>query len=201
MRSGRHLRTMSLSRCFPALLALLLALPAGHGPARADALDGELAVQSAFVNVESGVYQLQARVRYPVNDQIRAALRDGVSLTFDLEARVERERRYWLDAGVVALRLRRELSYHTVSDRYVVREAAAAEQDSYPTLEAALEALGRIDRWPILVQSQIDPRRDYVVSVRAVVRRGRMPDALRVLLFWTDDWQRETGWYAWSLPK
>jgi hypothetical protein len=183
------------------LLALSCLLPARIGTARADALDGELAVQSAFVSVEDGVYYLQARVQYPVNDQIRAALRDGVTLTFDLEARVERERRFWTDAEIVSLRLRRELGYHTVSDRYVVREAARAEQDSYPTLEAALAALGRIDRWPILVESQVNRGRDYVVSVRVAVRRGRMPDALRVLLFWTDDWQRETGWYSWSLPK
>lgn len=201
MTKRTHRQARRSAACGAVLLAFACLLPAGIGAAWADALDGELAVQSAFVSVEDGVYQLQARVQYPVNDQIRAALRDGVTLTFDLDARVERERRFWADAEVVSLRLRRELGYHTVSDRYVVREAARAEQDSYPTLEAALAALGRVDRWPILVESQIDRARDYVVSVRAAVRRGRMPEALRVLLFWTDDWQRDTGWYSWSLPK
>jgi hypothetical protein len=200
MNTGTYRRSRQLAQRFAALLALACVVLAGSA-VRADALDGELAVQSAFVNVEGGVYQLQARVQYPLNDQLRAALRDGISLTFDLEVRVERERRFWADAGVVSLRLRRDLSYHTVSERYVVRDEARAQQDSYPTLEAALEALGRVDRWPILVESQVDPQREYVVSVRAGVRRGRMPDALRVLMFWTDDWQRDTGWYSWSLPK
>jgi hypothetical protein len=176
---------------------LLLASPV----VRADALDGTLGVQSAFVNIEDGVYLLQARVQYPVNDQIRAALRDGVSLTFELRAVVERERRFWGDARIVDLTLERELVYHTVSDRYVVRGGQGRDLDSYPSLEAALEALGNIDRWPILVASQAASDADHIVRVRAGVRRGRLTDALRVLLFWTDDWHRETEWYTWSLPR
>jgi hypothetical protein len=37
--------------------------------------------------------------------------------------------------------------------------------------------------------------------VRASVRRGRLTDALRALMFWSDDWQRESEWYSWSLPR
>lgn len=176
---------------------LLLASPV----VRSDALDGTLGVQSAFVNIEDGVYLLQARVQYPVNDQIRAALRDGISLTFELQAVVERERRFWGDARIVDLKLERELVYHTVSDRYVVRGLQGRELDSYPSLDSALDALGNIDRWPILVASQVAADADHIVRVRAGVRRGRLTDALRVLLFWTDDWHRETEWYAWSLPR
>jgi hypothetical protein len=177
--------------------ALLLAAPL----ARSDALDGTLSVQSAFVSVEDGVYLLHARVTYPVNDQIRAALRDGVSLTFELEAVVERERRFWVDARIAEVRLERELVYHTVSDRYVVRGAQGRDIDSYPSLEAALAALGNVDRWPILVVSQVGADAEHIVKVRAGVRRGRLTDALRVIMFWTDDWHRETEWYTWSLPR
>ncbi len=181
------------------LLALLLVVFAAPA-VRADALDGALEVQSAFVNQEAGVYQLHARVLYPVNDQLREALRDGVSLSFDLDVSVQRQRRYWVDAEIVALTLRRELTYHTVSDRYLVRDERSGEQSSYPTLEAALEALGTIEDWPILVASQVRGG-EHTVSVRAGVRRGRLTDALRVLLFWTDDWHRESEWYSWSLPR
>jgi len=26
-----------------------------------------------------------------------------------------------------------------------------------------------------------------------------MPAALRALMFWSDDWHRQTGWYTWML--
>lgn len=180
-----------------AMLLLAIATPA----ARADVLDGDLAVRSAYVNVDKGVFQLHARVDYPVNDAIRAALKDGVTLRFDLDVNVARERRWWLDADVVNLSLRRELEFHTVSDRYVVRDVASGDRESFPTLEAALEYLGTVDGFPIVVEPQLSGEAPYRVSVRAGVRRGRLSDAMRALMFWTDDWHRESEWYAWSLPR
>jgi hypothetical protein len=167
--------------------------------AYADALDGVLEVRSAYVNVDNGVFLLHARVEYPVSPAIRYALRDGVTLTFDLDTRVDRERRFWLNANIVELTLRRELAYHAVSDRYVVRDVRSDEQQTFPTLEEALGYLGKVDGWPILVEPQLDGG-NYVVSVRAGVRRGRLPASLRALMFWANDWHRVSEWYSWSLP-
>jgi hypothetical protein len=183
-----------------ALLAVIVAAPVS----RADALDGVLEVRSAYVSVEQGVFQLFARVAYPVNDDIRAALKDGLTLTFDLDVVVDRERRFWMDATVEELKLQRELSYHAVSDRYLTREVdprTSSEQHSYATLEEALDALGTIDAWPILVTPKLSANRQYRVSLRAGIRRGRLSDTLRVLLFWTDDWHRESEWFSWSLQR
>jgi hypothetical protein len=177
--------------------ALLLALVSLL--AHADALDGVLEVRSAYVNIDNGVFLLHARIEYPVNPAIRDALRDGVTLTFDLETRVDRERRFWFNANIVELTLRRELAYHAVSDRYVVRDVKSDEQQTFPTLEEALAYLGKVDGWPILVEPQLNGG-NYVISVRAGVRRGRLPASLRALLFWADDWHRVSEWYSWSLP-
>jgi len=184
------------------LFALAGALATGPAP-RADALDGVLEVRSAYVNVEQGVFQLFARVVYPVNDDIRQALKDGLTLTFDLDVVVSRERRFWMDETIAEYTLKRELSYHAVSDRYLTREVGSnsTEQHSYATLEEALEALGTVDAWPFLLSPQLNPNKQYRVSLRAGVRRGRLPDTLRVLLFWTDDWHRESEWFSWSLQR
>jgi hypothetical protein len=187
------------------LLAAMVALGSATD-ARADALDGLLEVSSAYATPENGVYNLFARIAYPVNDDIRAALKDGLTLTFDLDVVVSRERRLWVDETVAEYTLKRELSYHAVSDRYVMRDVAnrngnGSEQHSYATLEEALEALGTVEAWPFLLQQQLSPTRTYRVNLRAGVRRGRLPDTLRVLLFWTDDWHRESEWFSWSLPR
>ena len=187
-----------------ALLLSVLAVVTAAPAARADALDGLLEVRSAYVSVEEGVFQLFARVAYPVNDDIRAALKDGLTLTFDLDVVVNRERRFWMDETVEELKLQRELSYHAVSDRFVARDVdprANNGQHSYATLEEALDALGTIDAWPIMVTPKLSLNRQYRVSLRAGIRRGRLSDTLRVLLFWTDDWHRESEWFSWSLQR
>jgi hypothetical protein len=165
----------------------------------ADALDGVLEVRSAYVNIDKGVFLLHARIEYPVSPAIRTALQDGLTLTFDLDARVDRDRRFWFNANIVDLTLRRELSYHAVSDRYVVRDTKSGDQESFPTLDGALDFLGRVDAWPILVEPQLD-NGTYTISVRAGVRRGHLPNSLRAILFWTDDWARVSEWYSWLLP-
>jgi hypothetical protein len=191
----------SRTAAWPSLIilagALLLALSGTL--ALADALDGVLEVSSAYVNFDNGVVQLYARVQYPLNPAIRAALQDGVTLTFDLEAKVDRVRHLWFNANVVDLTLRRELAYHVVTDRFVIRDVRSGEQKSFDTLPDALAYLGKVDGWPILVEPQLDGGR-YIISVRAGVRRGRLPASLRALLFWTDDWQRVSRWFSWSLP-
>ena len=187
-------------------LALLLAVSASVAlapRARADALDGVLEVRSAYASVEQGALQLFARVAYPVNDDIRAALKDGLTLSFDLDIVVSRERRFWMDETIIETTLRRELSYHAVSDRYLTRdrEPSGGDQHSYATLEEALEALGTFEALPIVTSLQLSPSRQYRVSLRAGVRRGRLSDTLRVMLFWTDDWHRESEWFSWSLQR
>jgi hypothetical protein len=196
-RAGARSRTGAWPSLTILALGLLLALSGTL--ALANALDGVLEVSSAYVNLDNGVIQLYARVQYPLNPAIREALQDGVTLTFDVEARVDRVRHLWFDANVVDLTLRRELAYHVVTDRFVVRDVRSGDQKSFDTLKEALDYLGKVDGWPILVEPQLDGGR-YIISVRAGVRRGKLPASLRALLFWTDDWQRVSKWYSWSLP-
>jgi hypothetical protein len=187
---------LSRRRWLAAACALALT---GWNLGYADALDGVLEVRSAYVNIDKGVFLLHARIEYPVSPAIRTALQDGLTLTFDLDARVDRDRRFWFNANIVDLTLRRELSYHAVSDRYVVRDTKSGDQESFPTLDGALDFLGRVDAWPILVEPQLD-NGTYTISVRAGVRRGHLPNSLRAILFWTDDWARVSEWYSWLLP-
>ncbi|MBV8975447.1 MAG: DUF4390 domain-containing protein [Sinobacteraceae bacterium] len=191
-RSSR--RALLAAGCALALTALMT-----WSSSLADALDGVLEVRSAYVNINKGVFLLHARVEYPVSETIRTALKDGVTLTFDLDARVDRARRFWFDSNIVDLTLRRELTYHAVSDRYVVRDTRSRDQLSFATLDEALDYLGKVDAWPILVEPQLDGG-NYTISVRAGMRRGHLPASLRAILFWTDDWVCVSEWYTWSLP-
>ena len=178
------------------MLALVVALPSVGAM-----LDGVFEVRTAYITVDDGVYQLNARTEYPVNEEIRTALTDGVTLYFDLEARVERSRRLWFDATVVELTLRRELSWHAVRERYVVRDFARGEQEFHLTLEQALQAIGVVTDTPVVTEPQLAPDAGYEISVRSSMRRGSMPDALRTLIWWSDSWHRQTDWVTWSLPR
>lgn len=162
-------------------------------------LEGNFEIHSAYIVFDHGVVQLNAHVEYPIGDRIRSALLDGVTLAFDFDVSVSQPRRLWFNATLLDLNLRRELSYHAVSDRYVLRDGNGVELESFPNVEAALDKLGRIEDLPIMVESQLHGDGPWEVSVRASIRRGRIPDVMRALVFWSDDWHRTSEWYTWTL--
>ena len=82
-----------------------------------------------------------------------------------------------------------------------LRDPEANTQESFPTLTAALARLGQVEEWPIAVDSQLRSDEEWQVRLRAGVRRGHMPDALRALMFWTDGWHRTSDWYSWTLVR
>jgi hypothetical protein len=178
------------------MLALLCLGLATQAVARDD-----IVVQSAFVNVQGGVFDLNARIIFPLNDDVRTALADGATVSLELRAVVDRKRRYWLDATLVDVTLKRELSWNAVSQRYILRDTGSAEQQSYTALDQALSAAGQVHGWPVVVEPQLDAQATYAIRVRAGIRRGRLPDALRSLMFWSDGWNRSSSWYSWILPR
>jgi hypothetical protein len=182
------------------LLAAALPLFAAAA-VRADALDGELEIRSAYAVSSHGVIMLSARVAYPSGEFLSASLRDGVTLSFDLECTVTHRRRLWWDAEAVSLLRHSELSYQVVTDRYLLRNLDNGTQEAFPTLDAALARVGTVEEWPIAVDSQLSPDEEWQISLRAGVRRGHMPDALRALMFWSDAWHRTSDWYTWTLVR
>jgi Domain of unknown function (DUF4390) len=183
-------------RLFAAALPLLAA-----GAVRADPLDGELEIRSAYAVSNHGVIMLSARVAYPGGELLSASLKDGVTLSFDLECTVTHHRRLWFDSEAVSLLRHSELSYQVVTDRYLLRDLDTGTQEVYPTLEAALARAGTVEEWPIAVDSQLSRDEDWQIGLRAGVRRGHMPDALRALVFWSDAWHRTSDWYTWTLVR
>jgi hypothetical protein len=185
------------------LLLLAVALPAhAEDPDPAAELEGSLEISSAYAVPSKGVVLLSAHVLYPQGEQVSAALKDGNTLSYDLDVSVTRHRRFWMDAEAVRLQRHFELSYHVVTDRYLVHEIdASSPPESFPTLGAALTRLGQVEEWPIAVDSQLSPAEQWQIHLRAGVRRGHMPDALRALAFWSDAWHRTSEWYTWTLVR
>ncbi|MGC4029392.1 MAG: DUF4390 domain-containing protein [Steroidobacteraceae bacterium] len=182
------------------ILLVGLALLCSVGLA-ASAAPGRIEVRSAYVTVQGGVFLLNAFTVYPLDADIRSALDDGLTIQFELQALVKRERRLWFDAGIINVTLRRELSWHAVSERYVLRDPVLGGQQVFAALDQALAAVGSVTDWPVVVEPQLEPDGVYEISVRAGVRRGRLPDALRAIIFWSDSWNRSSEWYSWTLPR
>jgi hypothetical protein len=184
----------------PLLLAAVLVLGC-FAPifSQAEGLEGRFEVRSADLELKDGVYHLNARLALPVSDAVRRGLAEGVPLAVELDLDIERVRQLLPNSRVAELTQRYHLQYNAVSARYVLRNDNSGQQESTGTIDAALEQLSEVHSLPVLDKSLIMADRRYEANVRAKIDYGTVPISLRMLMFWVNEWHRESDWYTWTL--
>jgi hypothetical protein len=156
-------------------------------------------VRSASLTLDQDVYELDARLNLQLPKEARDAIDAGLTMRLDYEIVLTRVRNFMLDATVAELAQRYELSYHALSQRYLVRKLNTGEQQDFGTLQAALDRISEVHGLPVVDAALVEPDRRYEVGVRALVDLNTGSEALRWILFWTDDWSVKSEWFEWSL--
>ena len=163
--------------------------------------EGYFEVRSASTEVIDGVHTLDARLQLVLSSEALRALESGVTLTIELQLQVIRIRGLLPDDVEAELAVRYELDYSPVSQRYIVRNVNASDQDSFATLYSALNSLGRVQGLPVIDDAVLDPDADYRIRTRAMLNMEQYPAALRILFFWRGQWQLESEWFEWLLDR
>jgi hypothetical protein len=163
--------------------------------------ESRAAVRSAAfaLDVTQDVYDLEAKVDLVLPEDARKGIEAGLTLRLTYQIELYRVRNYLPDAGVAQLEQPYELSYHALSQRYLVRNLNTGEQQDFGTLQAALEELGDVRGLPVIDADLVEKGPAYEGRLRAVLDLSTTPDALSWLLFWSDDWSATSEWYAWPL--
>ena len=177
----------------------LLCVIATIGCFGADARAESLVLRNVDVAIEDGVYALDARLDLKLPNDARKAVESGLTLRLNYEIVIDRVRRYVPDAEVAALVQRYEVSYHALSQRWLVRNLNTGEQLDYGSLDGALDRVGELRSLPILDTALIEAGPVYQGRIRAVLDLSTAPDAFGWLLFWADDWSDASDWTTWTL--
>jgi hypothetical protein len=163
--------------------------------------DTRLEVISASVALDEGVFELDARLDLAIPEEGRRAIEAGLTLELDYQIEIARVRRYLPDAEVASLQQSYELSYHALSQRYLLRNLNTGEQQDFGSLQASLDRVSEVRGLPLLDSSLLEPGSTYEFRVRAELNLRTAPDSLGWLLFWTDDWSATSEWFAWTLRR
>lgn len=158
-----------------------------------------LNVRSASLGLDQDVYELDARLEIRLPDDARKAIEAGLTMRLDYQFELSRVRNYMLDKTVAELSQSYELSYHALSQRYLVRNLNTGEQLDFGTMQAALDHLSVVRGLPIVDSALVEAGRKYEARVRGVIDLNSGSEALSWILFWTDDWSAKSDWYEWPL--
>jgi hypothetical protein len=177
-------RIASVSAIVGGLLALLLAA----FPARAE----EIEVRDvALRSVEDGL-ALDVDFVFELTPRLADVVANGVPLYFRVEFELTRRRWYWFDETAASQRLQLRLSYHALSRQY--RLSAGALQQSFPTLEEALNVLKRVRNWLVVDRAIRLADADYDAAVRMRLDTALLPKPFQLSALTGRDLQLESPW-------
>ena len=160
--------------------------------------ESELLIRGAQAAVDEDTLELDTQLYLQLPKGALKAIDGGLSLHLTYQIEVSRVRRWLPDADIASIEQEFELTYHALSQRYLVRNLNTGEQQDFGTLDAALARISEVKGLPVLDASLLPPGPEYEGRVRAVLDMASAEDAFGWLLFWTDDWSAASDWYTWT---
>lgn len=173
------------------LLAIgLIAMPS----ARAD-----FTIRSGATQLDNGTLTTRADIELDLSQQAQDALVRGIPLTIVLEMTLSRRRSIIWDERIAQWRFTRELSYHSLSGRYIVKGLNGAGQHSYRTLNEALDAIGSFTSTWHSGDAVPAPPAGYWVALRVRLDPDSLPAPLRLVAMLWPGWRLSSGWEEWQV--
>lgn len=142
-----------------AVVAAWLALFAS-APVHAD----DIEVRDTQLRTTEEGLVLDADFDFELSPRLAEVVANGVPLYFRVDFELTRRRWYWFDESAASKRLQIRLSYHALSRQY--RLSTGLLQQSFATLDEALNVLKRIRNWLVVDRTVTFDETDYDAAVR-----------------------------------
>lgn len=198
-REIRSTRDITLLRCFVIFVVCVAGL-LSTTQVRAEP-EGRFEVVRAEARAVDDMWLVDALFDLSLDSEIQQALRNGVTLTIQMQFEVIRKRLLWPDEVVLEEQQTVELRYLLLSQRYVVTHTDTNTQSSYATLYSALRYISQLRDYPLLPIDQLKADGRYDAALRVVLVKEDLPGPLQVLAFWRGDFTLESEWYWWTLKQ
>jgi hypothetical protein len=145
----------------------------------------------ALRSVEEGL-ALDADFAFELTPRLAEVVANGVPLYFRVEFQLTRRRWYWFDESAASRQLQLRLSYHALSRQY--RVSTGPLQQSFPTLDEALNVLKRVRNWLVVDRSVRLANADYDAGVRMRLDTALLPKPFQLSALTGRDLHLESPW-------
>ncbi len=167
--------------------------------AQASAEESPFTIRSANIYLDNKVYLVNADIHYSLTRPVLDALHNGVPLTIELRIELIRQREWpWWDETMAVIKQRYRLRYFALAQHYVLDNLNMGTESSYQSLEAALEALGKLKELPLLDQNLLPSSGEYLARMRVALDIESLPTPLRLLAYLSSRWRLTSEWYTWK---
>lgn len=162
--------------------------------------DYNISIHDAQFARQGQSYVLNADIGYHLTPAVTEALANGVPITLAVQTRIIHSRRLLWDETVLQYRQNYRLLYHSLAGVYLI-ETDNGDRRNFPTLDAAVEALGTLRGLAILPVDRLMLGVTYKARLKAWLDVEALPLPLRALAYLHPQWKLESPWYRWSFAE
>ena len=177
-----------------ALGALVLALFAAAGPARAEG------ITPVVVKIESGDdgYRLDAEFDIQFSPRLEEAVNRGVALFFVVEFELSKPRWYWFDEKPVQLSQTYKITYTPLLRQY--RLSVGSAYQNFRRFDDVVQALSRVRGWPVADKGTLRKEGGaYQAAIRMRLDTAQLPKPFQLNAVASRDWNLASDWYRWTV--
>jgi len=155
-------------------------------------------ISSVQVNHIGNGYTLDATIKYPLTPRVIEAIDNGVPIVFlqqfELIKSVPILGNYWQwNETLWASNIRHELRYHALSQQYVLNAMDTNSQRNFPSLNDALQALGKISGLTLPPEYFSHPD-NLILQLRSGIDLHALPTPMRPGALISSKWQLTSPW-------
>jgi len=114
--------------------------------------------------------------RVEISDNAILALNQGTPITFIWEISIEEVRNYWLNKTIGEITIARQAIPDLISRSLTISDAKNAISRRVDSIDAAVEFLSELNRFPILDRSLLEPGVTYNIEVKFHIHEGQFSD-------------------------
>lgn len=176
---------------FFALILLLMTLPA--------MADGVRTVHADGFKTSNGNLNIRTRFYITLPQQLEQALKQGVSLYFNLDTQITRPTimtyKFKFNNMIGGKKnISYKLTYLPTTNRYKI--SIGTFYTEYHSLEAALSALGSTKNWKVIEDNALKDysAKDISFSVRLSLDTKKLPKPFQINAITSNTWNLNSGW-------
>ena len=161
----------------------------------------EIVFSRVKVNIDKGLYVLDADASVELNDTIEAGLASGVPLYFNTKVSIDRQRLFWFDSTVYEANRRFALVYYELTRHYRVSVVNENQARNFRSLLDALEYIGAIRDIELMSVDTLQQDKRYRGTIELSLDVNALPLPLRPLLFVSSDWRVRSVAHSWMIER
>ena len=168
--------------------------------------EGISATRAEAKLTHAGQLSVSSRFRTDLPDQLKEALKQGVSLHFNLSWQLSAP-------SVVSYKfkfdqllnndstIQYKLSFHPLTNRY--RVTVGTFSTEYDTLETALRAVGAVVNWKVLSKGALSDvaAKDTKAEIRLLLTTAKLPKPFQINALTSKNWHLDSGWKSLSVVQ